>query len=443
LVSKTRINFTEVAFEFHLEPLLHQGTWQFIYRLLPCFVASYVDLTNDDRVTAEAKNFYHQFISILVDSYSLKPDVSRGMIEVDPSISFLKWKFASVTSELKVQLYGDTEPATITRQLQEKCFDVLTDFLGRVEKTSGSLYQRWRILLYDFSERMQKSLLQLTGLPVGFSGRIVGIEDFALSTLCRMLAAHIFKNRGFKDKLELTDSRLLLDATFAAYVKSEKLKITKLHNNGSKCKNWSDAQSMVKAEGEQLSEQQRLGLVLYLCISSSNVTSCVSRNFNVKIFQLTYNASDALEQLNYQILRGHFSRAAEKIPVFMSQQLSQVSLQFAKDMAPTCYSPVLDRVVNGKVKMDAPGQNTFCPVPHCRWCGLVKNPSEMLVCQFCTDKPKYPDTHLFCSPECEDFAMKDQHGERHAEFLEYGLGLKKVNPNLNVPFVSPNCIMFK
>jgi hypothetical protein len=284
-------------------------------------------------------------------------------------------------------------------------------------------------------------------MPVGFSQSVVGTDEHStstLSTFCRLLATGVFKNQGVRDKLEFADSRVLLGSIFSAYAKSNKLKILKLHSRASKYKTWSAVQSTIETESEQLSEQQRLGLALYLCLSSNNLATRFSIGSLPKKSLSLDRVSNLLGLLFYQInCCGNFSIAAEKIPVFMSQNLSQVSLQFAKDTAPTCYSPVLDRVVDGKVKMNAPGQNTFCPVPHCRWCGLVKNPSEMLVCQFCTDKPKYPDTHLFCSSECEDHAMKDQHGERHAEFIEYGLGLKNINPDFCVPFESPNCIMFK
>jgi hypothetical protein len=430
-------------------PLLNQGIWQFIYRLLPCFVASYVDLTNDSKVTDKAKKFYFQFISLLINDYFKNLNL---LVDADVSISYLKWKFDCVASELKMQLYGATdEPPTVTRQLQEKCFDVLTDCLGKVdEKICGSLYQKWMILLDDFSERMHRSLLQLTKLPVGFTRPMVEIQNQenhsnTMSTLCRMLAAGVFQKQGLSDNPEFSDSRVLLCSIFSAYVKTNRLKILKLRSRASKCKTWSAVLLTVKMESEKLSENQCLGLALFLCLSSNHLATafneCINSPQKKSLRFLKY--ANLLGLLYYQIICEQISVAAEKIPVFFNLELSQVSLQFAKDTAPTCYSPVLDRVVDGKVKMDAPGQNTFCPVPHCRWCGLVKNPSEMLVCQFCTDKPKYPDTHLFCSSQCEDLAMKDQHGERHAEFIEYGLGLKKVNPFINVPLISPNCIMFK
>jgi hypothetical protein len=438
LVCKTRLNnLVEIEYGYG-DKLVHQRMWQFIYRLLPCFVASYVDLCRDKKVTADSKEFYGQFVSNLIDSYKDKPEISRGVIESDASISYLQWKFDSVASELQMRLYRDTKPPTVIRQMKEKCFDVLTNFLGRVDQNAcGSLYQQWKILLYDFSERMQSSLLQLMKLPLGFSRN----EEYALSTLCRMLASSLFEKQDFKDTLEFSDSHLLLSSLFVPYAKAEKLKIFKLQSNVSKFKSyWSAVQSAVDTESKKLGVQQRLGLVLYFCISSKNFATFVSRNSLPKKAIL----HDSLELLYLQTMSGNLPVAAEKIPVFMSRDLSQVSLQFAKETAPTCYTPVLDRVVNDKVKMSSSEQNTFCPLPHCRWCGLVQiSLSEMRVCQFCTYTPKYPDLHLFCSSQCEELAMKHKHGERHAEFLEYGLGLNNVNPKLIVPFVSPNCILFK
>jgi hypothetical protein len=179
MVSKSRLNnITEIQDE-RSKKFIPQMMWQLIYRLLPCFVASYADLCTDDMVSAEAKDFYGQFIGKLIDNYSEEQSTNCGYVG-DVSICFLKWKFDSVASELKERLYGATEPPTVARQLQEKCFDVLTDYLGRVgEITCGTLYQNWRILLYDFSDRMQRSLMQVTKLPVGLSHPSVGIQKSA------------------------------------------------------------------------------------------------------------------------------------------------------------------------------------------------------------------------------------------------------------------------
>lgn len=411
---------------------------------MPCFVASYIDLCKVDSasLSADAKDLYGLFISNILEDYSETAALNCGSFR---SNCYLKWKFDSVASELEFLLYGRASGSPkIVRQLQEKCFDVLTDPLGRVDEIACKVpIWQWKVMLYNFSDRMQYSLLNITGMPVELSENRVDKDiEYALSTLCRNIAEDVFKHRGFKDKEEFSDSRLLLSAIFTAHAKSDKIKIVKLRGSASKCKTWSDVQTVIETESDKLSEQQRFGLALYLCLSSNDMAACVSRYLKSRAY--LYPCKDWMEMLILQILWGFFGAAAEKIPVLLSPSLSQVSLEFAQETAPTCYSPVFNRVVNGKVTMDTPGQNTFCPVPHCRWCGLVQDPSMMRECLYCSDSPKYPDTHLFCSSECEDQAMKHQHSKRHEEFLEYKLGLETVSPVFSkVPLESPNYIMFK
>jgi hypothetical protein len=426
--------------EIELGFLLRHGLWNFIYRLMPCFVASYIDLCKDESVAAAAKDFYSMFISLMLENFTQL----RGVIcSGTTTNSYLKWKFDCVASELKIRLYGaGAESPTVVRQMQEKCFDVLTDFLGREDETTGiSLNLQWRSMLYDFSDRMQHSLLK-AGLPLALSEHRVDKDiEYALSTLCRNLAEDIFKHLGYKDNQKLSNSCQLLSAIFIAHAKSGNVQINQLRSNASNCTTWADVQSIIETECEKLSEQQRFGIALYLCLTSNDMTACVSRHRETTFFSFPDN--DWMEALLTQLLCGYFATAAEKIPIILIPSLSQVSLEFAQETAPTCYTPILNRVQNGKVTMDAPGQNTFCPVPHCRWCGLVQEPSAMRVCHDCTDSPRYPDTHLFCSSECEDHAMKDKHGKRHAEFNRYKQGLEKVNRMFPQPLEHPNYIMYK
>ncbi|XP_065335490.1 uncharacterized protein LOC135936560 [Cloeon dipterum] len=69
-----------------------------------------------------------------------------------------------------------------------------------------------------------------------------------------------------------------------------------------------------------------------------------------------------------------------------------------------------------RVKMNKPGEITFCPIKHCRWCGLINSP-DFNICQECQYESDYPDVNLFCSKECEERALNDSHLEEHARFL--------------------------
>jgi len=75
--------------------------------------------------------------------------------------------------------------------------------------------------------------------------------------------------------------------------------------------------------------------------------------------------------------------------------------------------------------MQEPGEVTFFPVKHCRWCGLVEAADEFRVCNECAENPDYPDTSIFCSSKCETEAMKFVHLEEHARYLTIKCGLTK------------------
>jgi len=92
-----------------------------------------------------------------------------------------------------------------------------------------------------------------------------------------------------------------------------------------------------------------------------------------------------------------------------------VSLQFAKGNL--CYEFVLETLApEGRVEMQVPGEITFCPIKHCRWCGLV-DAAEFRVCPECKENPQYPDVNFFCSLECEEQLLEKQHTEEHCRFL--------------------------
>jgi len=99
-----------------------------------------------------------------------------------------------------------------------------------------------------------------------------------------------------------------------------------------------------------------------------------------------------------------------------------VTLEFARSNV--FYEEVLKSGLTEeeKVKMSRPGEITFFPVVHCRWCGLLE--AEILKkCQVCVDNPDFPDVHYFCSLKCETEALDQQHTEEHATFLMIRCGI--------------------
>jgi hypothetical protein len=89
-----------------------------------------------------------------------------------------------------------------------------------------------------------------------------------------------------------------------------------------------------------------------------------------------------------------------------------------------CYKPVLERISpdGTKVLMKQPGEITFVPLKHCRWCGLIKV-QKFRLCSLCIECPDYSDINYFCSEKCEAEALDSKHREEHARYYMVKLGL--------------------
>jgi len=98
------------------------------------------------------------------------------------------------------------------------------------------------------------------------------------------------------------------------------------------------------------------------------------------------------------------------------------SLELAKSNV--YYEEALKTGLNedGKVKMSSPGEITFFPVKHCRWCGLLEA-DTFRKCPVCVDNPDYPEVNYFCSAKCETESLDQQHTEEHATFLVIRCGI--------------------
>jgi hypothetical protein len=100
---------------------------------------------------------------------------------------------------------------------------------------------------------------------------------------------------------------------------------------------------------------------------------------------------------------------------------SLVSIEVVKSNQ--CYKRVLQKMSpdGTKVLMEQPGEITFVPVKHCRWCGLIKV-QKFRLCSLCDEHPEYCDLNYFCSEKCELEALDSVHREEHARFYMVKLG---------------------
>jgi hypothetical protein len=106
-----------------------------------------------------------------------------------------------------------------------------------------------------------------------------------------------------------------------------------------------------------------------------------------------------------------------------NEDTSLVSILEAKSSY--CHSKFLHHINSqGKLSlMTRPGEVTLFPIKHCRWCGMVTI-EDFRVCTICIETPEYPDLNLFCSIRCEKEALEHQHEEEHARFLMKQCGIR-------------------
>jgi len=117
-------------------------------------------------------------------------------------------------------------------------------------------------------------------------------------------------------------------------------------------------------------------------------------------------------------LKQHISTVTQRVGC---EDPTLASLQFAKSNL--CYESALKTLTpEGRVEMSKPGEITFFPVKHCRWCGRV-DLDEFRVCPECEENPEYPDINFFCSEKCEKECLETQHTEEHCQFLVNKLGI--------------------
>jgi hypothetical protein len=102
---------------------------------------------------------------------------------------------------------------------------------------------------------------------------------------------------------------------------------------------------------------------------------------------------------------------------------SFVSLDFMKTKL--CYKRVLEMISpdETRVLMTQPGEITFVPVKHCRWCGLIAA-EKFRLCSLCEEFSDYCDVNYFCSENCETVAINSKHREEHARYYEVKLGFE-------------------
>jgi len=178
-------------------------------------------------------------------------------------------------------------------------------------------------------------------------------------------------------------------------------------------------QQLVLNECKKLSLEQLTALIAFYSIQRLAGRGTPEQRGKVRVpmdrVEEAYFAYRAGDQVKLKLLLGKmFTRDGI--------DLSVVTYDFAKNVAPHVYLSTLAKIKDGRVQME-PCELTLLPIKHCRWCGLVRH-EVLRLCQECEGDLTFPDRTWFCGDECERQAMDKLHREEHVRHLLLAIGIE-------------------
>jgi len=390
--------------------------WTFVQFVLPCFGASFLELQEDASVDVEKKKWFLYFIHRLLCSYQKNPrypnDKYKPHLVHREGFVFTAHKPQQITSILSRAIFGSNDQNLITRDFFSKFLFPLTHFCARKEAAAT------RESLHFFFFRLEAVLRRCLSPEFFLEPGPDPVKS--ATTLCRMVAATAFRSRCYKDEPDFENLPTLLKVVFKNHLAVNKN--TWLHKTKT---------NKMQTEAQTMSEKQLLQLIFYLCFKTPHFKETLKKQAKSREMERELSL-DLVEKAFWSYLEADAWRIKQIFSTWMSRikskegdQLPEVPMKFATDLAPYCFSPALsDLAGNHRVKMEAPGEITFFPVRHCRWCGVVQA-EQFRVCKLCVEHSDYPDTSVFCSPKCEEEALNGEHTEEHARYLKIRCGLIK------------------
>lgn len=379
-------------------PFKHYPESLYVQYILPCFIASYIDLS-ETKVSLEAKEKYLLFVDSLVKSYEevkfgqelSTPNpkeeyfhvVKRRMHEIR---YFVQYTQGQLKEEL-VKMVGDS----FGDNFQNRLLLFLPDAESKKETISPWLLQQYMYLMRQWTAIEQ-------------CNRVKGIV-FCVSPLTRLFL-DIAMNHTAMDMLAAVNHRenvaginaVVANMVMESLVHPIKVQVALMKN---------------------LSRQQVIGLVHYLCFKDIEKGNCVVSLGKFDNLQYPVFPLDEYGIVFWSLMKN--DRLQLKIAASFDlrdkngKNASYIPLELAST-EPWCKMLINSITPKGKIHLQRPGAVSFFPIKHCRWCGLVRC-NAFRLCPECKSDPEYPDANFFCSEECEKLSLDQQHREEHANYL--------------------------
>lgn len=382
--------------------LVYHPEMSTVQLLLPCFVATFLDLHSEEGVSQSTKERFQRFVHELIRSYEEVPFVlTAGSAVLCPS---LNWHLMKNTASKKMekftvylkQLLGDK--SRYFKQINRFCLQYFQTCTVR-KKSDDISNDHWLQMEYSWFSRVDTFLTRwLQSIE-----KIIPSADRSESA--SSLPVHLIWEK-FAYKKESPQMQVHGIYTFLVHKLEGSVKLKQLRKI---------PMHIRKAAGE-LRMEQLAGLVTYLDLKDL-------RNIKRSLLDCATYPLDKCGQIYLALNASNWW----KIKLLICSKRNSVD-DFSLVPYHVARNNFLYRDVmrtlspRGRVFLKSPGEVTFCPVKHCRWCGEA-SVTQFRVCALCKDHPDYPDLNFFCSETCEQQCLEKQHIEEHAQYLMMLIGL--------------------
>jgi hypothetical protein len=383
--------------------------------ILPCFVASYLELENTDE-SNQAKEEYLRFVHQLVKSYE-QQEYCMELENLD-----LRHSYIFYNTKDSEQNFQNSSKAI--QKMSPFCFKNVLKGMRQVCAFKKDL-QPWKC---DKCER--------------------GVETID----CWFYQKHMISNRIYTslDKLgKIPSASISYSAALGIIFNNmfcgsradqnfEEINLFLMHRIGEKfykphmCRALAEPSSYLPSlcrYYEGLSDKQFFNLAIFVYIDIFFIArrTCEyqiiePKNLQKETFPLDMYAelfrclvAQDWWKLKILVSKGNVSKDGE--------DLSLIPLSLARK-SKSCRELVIKVIgpKSGRIKMKRFKGTMFFPIKHCRRCGLVVS-KHLKLCKECDENRDYPDRNYFCSKKCETLCLKKRHTEEHAQFLMMQLNM--------------------
>jgi hypothetical protein len=416
--------------------------WQFIQYILPCFVASFLDFSENNDVDFVNKQSYLRFVHELIKGFEKRPYKTTNVHGALPG-GYSPYKLSPQTTQqticwqdeliqrglyncLNVSKTNSYEAVKLLNVIHKNFFSVYMDCFRKTMKDHTFLFDEatenlnaeYLVHIHYLNSRVLDALKIVT--PESLVN--VGALDIYMSMgifMCDYFARYV-TSADYSDFDLKEDSFSKLIFWEAREKVLEVLPVERYMYHGFAFQDTKYLENVAE-ESSRLTLAQLFAVMVYHCWRSVAGKGTVEMKGDLRI------PRDLVEEVFFACRSNDLVKLQIKLAKLLNDEegdnISIVSYHYAKLVAPNVYKDALKRIVKGRVKME-PCEVTLSPIKHCRYCGSVDT-HILRLCQQCHENSDYPDRNWFCSKGCESKALALSHLEEHARHLMMNIGIEQ------------------